>query len=61
MMVLPPAAAVIVPFANPRVAYDLGVYSRRYGLPPARLKVIDYGRAPGCRRGRVPRRGRDSR
>jgi len=40
--------AVIVPFANPRVAYDLGVYSQRYGLPPARLKVIDYGRAPAA-------------
>jgi hypothetical protein len=35
--------ADIVPYANPRVAYDLAVYSRRYRLPPARLQVLSSG------------------
>ena len=38
MMVLPPAAVRHRAVREPPVAYDLGVYSQRYGLPPARLK-----------------------
>ena len=38
--------ADIVPYLNPWVARDLAVYSRRYGLPPARLQIINYDRAP---------------
>jgi hypothetical protein len=38
--------ADIVPYRNPWVARDLAVYSRRYGLPSARLQIIDYDRAP---------------
>ena len=35
--------AVIVPYANPWVRHDLAVYSFRYHLPAARLRVIRYG------------------
>jgi subtilase family serine protease len=37
--------ADIVPFRNPQISRDLAVYSRRYGLPPARVEIIDYGHA----------------
>jgi subtilase family serine protease len=40
--------ATILPFANPWVASDLAVYSRRYGLPPARLQIINYEHAPAA-------------
>jgi hypothetical protein len=39
--------ADMVPYLNPRVAGDLAVYSRRYGLPPARLDIVDYGAGGG--------------
>ena len=32
--------ATVLPYANPQAAFDLGVYSRRYGPPQARLTVI---------------------
>ena len=40
--------AVIVPYVSPWVAHDLDVYSRRYGLPPARLTIIRYGHVPAA-------------
>ena len=42
--------ADILPYANPWVARDLAVYSRRYGLPPARLQILSYGHAPPATR-----------
>jgi subtilase family serine protease len=36
--------ATIVPYGNPWVVRDLDLYSRRYGLPPARVTIISYGR-----------------
>jgi len=38
--------AVIVPYAGPRVAADLAVYSRRYGLPVPRVRQFRYQDAP---------------
>jgi subtilase family serine protease len=38
--------AVIIPSAAPHVAADLAVYSRRYGLPAPRVRVLSYGRVP---------------
>jgi kumamolisin len=38
--------AVIVPSAAPRVAADVAVYSRRYGLPVPRVRELSYGRVP---------------
>jgi subtilase family serine protease len=38
--------AVIIPSAAPYAAADLAVYSRRYGLPAARLRVLSYGQVP---------------
>jgi subtilase family serine protease len=38
--------AVIVPSAGPQVAADLGVYSRRSGLPAPQVQVISDGRVP---------------
>ena len=38
--------ADILPYQNPWVAQDLAAYSRRYGLPPARVRIISYGHPP---------------
>lgn len=38
--------AVIIPSAAPRVAADVAVYSRRYGLPAPQLRVLSYGHVP---------------
>jgi kumamolisin len=38
--------AVIIPAAAPHVAVDVAVYSRRYGLPAPRVRVLSYGRIP---------------
>ncbi len=40
--------AAIVPGASPQAARDLAVYSRRYHLPPARLKILSYGQIPAA-------------
>ncbi|WP_433476502.1 S53 family peptidase [Spirillospora sp. CA-142024] len=39
---------VIVPicFHNPSLASDLAIYSRHWGLPPADLEVLQYGKVP---------------
>ena len=56
--------ADILPYQNPWVAQDLAAYSRRYGLPPARVRIISYGHPPVATHngeGRAVGPGRDRR
>ncbi|MGH3238854.1 MAG: S8 family serine peptidase, partial [Spirillospora sp.] len=38
--------AIPICFHNPHVREDVAVYSRRWGLPPAKLEVLKYGKVP---------------